>query len=211
MLVGGFVCSAAFYCQRCGKIHVHDVPYFLGAKRFSLRCAACAHEQAVLARWDKGRLEFRVPCVACGKEHVIGCSLAQLRRMELEKVYCSQDRFELGYIGQRRRIEELLAFNQAEFERLHPGDGMNFIGKQQILLEAVNRVHEFVSAGEVVCPCGSHDFIAQVGGNSVFLECSHCGSCAVVPAESESDLHRLVCGSSIGFFARTAHDKRWMG
>ena len=92
MLVGGVVCSMAFYCQRCGKIHVHDVPYFLGVKRFSLRCAGCGHEQALLVRGDKGRFEIHVPCVACNKEHVIACSLAQLRRMDLEKVYCSQDR-----------------------------------------------------------------------------------------------------------------------
>lgn len=210
MLVGGVVCSAAFYCQRCGRIHVHDVPYFLGVKRFSLRCAACAHEQAVLVRQAKGQMEIHVPCVACGKDHVTRFSLVQLRRMELEKVYCSKDRFELGYIGQRRRIEELLVFNQAEFERLHPADGMNFIGKQQILLEAVNRVHEFVAAGEIVCLCGSKDFSAQVGGNAVFLECSHCGRYAVIPAESAEDLQRLSCGSDIGLLARTAHDKRWL-
>ena len=114
MLVGGVVCSMAFYCQRCGKIHVHDVPYFLGVKRFSLRCAGCGHEQALLVRGDKGCFEVHVPCVACNKEHVIACSLAQLRHMDLEKVYCSRDRFELGYIGKRRRIEELLAFNQAD-------------------------------------------------------------------------------------------------
>ena len=208
MLLGGVVCSMAFYCRRCGKIHVHDVPYFLGVRRFSLRCAGCAHEQAVLVRGDRKRWEIHVPCVACGKEHVIRLSLAQLRRMELEKVYCSADCFELGYIGQRRRIEELLAFNQAEFERLHPADGANFIGKQQILLEAVNRVHEFVAAGDVVCPCGSHDFIAQVGGDSVFLECSHCGRSAVIPAESEADLRRLLCGSSIRFLAPMAPNKR---
>lgn len=208
MLVGGVVCSVAFYCRRCGKIHVHDVPYFPGMKRFSLRCADCSHEQAALVRQDKGRWEIHVPCVACGKEHVFSYSLVQLKRMKLEKVYCSQDRFELGYIGQRRRIEELLAFNQTEFERLHPSDGTNFIGKQQILLEAVNRVHEFVAAGEVACLCGSHDFIAQVRGDSVLLECGQCGSCAVIPAESASDLRRLVCGSAIGFLAPALHNKR---
>ena len=208
MLVGGVVCSAAFYCRRCGRIHVHDVPYFLGERQFSLRCAACGHEQAVLVRQGKKHWEIHVPCVACGKTHVLRGSLSQLRRMELEKVYCSKDRFELGYIGQRRRIEELLAFNQAEFESLHPADGTNFIGKQQILLEAINRVHEFVAAGEVACPCGSHDFVAQVDGNSVLLVCSHCGSYAVLPAESADDLARLACGFDIGFLAPAAHNKR---
>ena len=180
MLVGGVVCSAAFYCRRCGRIHVHDVPYFLGERQFSLRCAACGHEQAVLVRQGKKHWEIHVPCVACGKTHVLRGSLAQLRRMELEKVYCSKDRFELGYIGQRR----------------------------QILLEAINRVHEFVAAGEVACPCGSHDFIAQVDGNSVLLVCSHCGSYAVLPAESADDLARLACGFDIGFLAAAAHNKR---
>ncbi len=208
MLVGNVVCSVAFYCQRCGKIHVHDVPYFLGTKRFVLHCESCAHEQAVFVRQEKSRLEIRVACVACGREHAVSYRFSQLKRMRLEKVYCSKDHFELGYIGQRRFIEELLAFSQSEFEALHPAEGTNFIGKQQILLEAVNRVHEFAAAGEIVCPCGSHDFIAQVHGNSVLLECVSCGSHAILPAESAEDLRHLVHGGDIGFLAPALHGKR---
>lgn len=203
MLVGSVVCSVAFYCQRCGKIHVHNIPYFSGVKRFFLRCESCSHEQAEVFRQKRGHLEIRVSCVACGQEHIFSYSLAELRHMRLEKVYCGFDHFELGYIGSSRYIEEFLAFNQAAFEKIHPADGKNFIGKQQLLLEALNRVHDFAAAGEVACPCSSHEFIAQVCGNAVLLECSHCGSYAIISAESADDLKRLVCGAAIGFLAPT--------
>ena len=194
-------CSAAFYCQRCGRIHVQDIPYFSGRRRMVLECANCGHEQVVLLRRQGNMLEFQVPCVVCDTVHVSRYSLRQLRRIGLEKVYCSKDHFELGYIGRRRRIEELLAFNQAEFEALHPDDGKNFIEKQQLLLAAVNRVHEIAERGDIVCPCGSQDIAADIRGNSIVLECCHCGAYSVLRAENASDLARIGRGFDIGLAA----------
>ena len=195
------VCAAAFYCQRCGKIHVHDIPYFSGRKRLVLRCDSCAHEQAVLVRCSGRRVELTIDCVVCGTANTSVYSLKHLRHVQLERVFCCKDHFELGYIGRRRRIEELLAFNQAEFAALHPNDGQNFIEKQQILLEAVNRVHEIAERGDIVCPCGSQDIAADIRGNSIVLECCHCGAYSVLRAENASDLARIGRGFDIGLAA----------
>ena len=195
------VCSVAFYCQRCGNIHVRDIPYFLGTKQMVLRCANCRHEQAVLLRRDAHHLDIRLSCVVCGKQNEFRYSLQRLRRIGLEKVYCANDHFELGYIGRRKRIEELLTFNQAEFEALHPSDGKNFIEKQQILLEAWNRVHEMAADGDILCPCGSNAVTAFIEGNSILLECVHCGRFAVLRAENAEDLARLEFGTDVCFAA----------
>ena len=125
------VCSVAFYCQCCGKIHVHDIPYFSGKQRIVLRCGSCAHEQAVLLRCNRHRLEFSVGCVVCHTENTVMYSLKQLRHLQLEKIYCSGDHFELGYIGRRRCIEEFLDFNQAEFEALNPADGQYYMLREK--------------------------------------------------------------------------------
>ena len=113
-------CSAAFYCQRCGKVHVHDIPYFT-ANRTVLRCDRCGQTQVVCERNAGGRqIVFTVGCVLCGNESRAVYSLKSLPQIRLEKIFCQYDHFELGYIGRRRLIAELLAFNQAEFEALHP-------------------------------------------------------------------------------------------
>ena len=185
------VCSAAFYCQRCGRIHVLDIPYFCGQHRMVLQCANCGHEQAVVIWHAEHVLEFRLSCVVCDTVHVSRYPLRRLHRLGLEKVYCGKDHFELGYLGRRRRIEELLAFNEAEFEALHPDDGKHFIEKQQLLLAAVNRVHDIAARGGLQCPCGSHDIAIDIRGNSLVLECSHCGSYYILNADRSGELARL--------------------
>lgn len=196
MLVSS-VCAVAFYCQRCGRIHVHDVPYFSGTGRLVLRCDACGCEQVIItyksARW----LEFRVDCIGCGTENSFTFSLKELRRMKLEKIYCNEEHFELGYIGQRARIKELLAFNQAEFNALHPHDGTHFIEKQQILLEVLGRLQEMADLGDISCLCGSREVQAGIEGSSIVVECCHCGRSHLLKAESAEDLAGLCYGSQI--------------
>ena len=70
-----------------------------------------------------------------------------------------------------------------------------------ILLEALNRVHEFAIRHEILCPCGGHDFSAAVRGNSISLACRHCGRHSIISAENEEDLTRLETGFDIDFIA----------
>lgn len=195
------ICSLAFYCQRCGKIHIHDIPYFSGERRVMLHCDSCSYVQAVILRRSCNWLEISVTCVGCHTVNTVAYSLKQLRRLQLEKVYCVQDHFELGYLGRRRCIEELLAFNQAEFEALHPSDGKNFIEKQQILLEAVNRVHDIAAHGAIACPCGCKEIAVDIQGSSIVLECYRCGSYYVLPAANSADLMRLEKNLDIDLIA----------
>ncbi len=194
-------CSVAFYCQRCGRIHVQDIPCFPAWSGNVLRCDSCGHAQAVLERQPGGVIAITIGCVGCGTENRVAYPMKALLRLQLEKIYCRREHFELGYLGRRRRIEELLAFNQAEFEALHPNDGINFIEKQRVLLEALNRIHEMASRGAIACPCGSEEISADIRGNSIVLECGRCGSSYVLRAEKDGDLARLGRGFDIGLIA----------
>ncbi len=202
------VCSIAVYCQRCGKIHIYDIPYFFGTKRMALHCESCGYERAVLLRCAGNKLELSVECVVCRSVTRKVFEIKNLRRLKFEKLFCNQDNFELGYIGRRRQIEEMLAFNQAEFEALHPEDGKNFIEKQQFLLEAVNHVHDLAARGNVTCPCGSKEIEADIIGNSIILECQHCGSYNVLEVEGAEDLIRLERDCEIDLIAPQIHGKQ---
>lgn len=187
-------CCAAFYCQRCGQIHIHEIPYFSAARRTVLRCRTCGHEQAVLERLSMSRIAVTLGCVVCGTSNRFVFSLKSLHGVQLEKIYCTKDHFELGYIGRRRHIEELLAFNQAEFEALHPSDGKHFIEKQRVLLAVLNRVHEMASNGQISCPCGHGEILADIRDNSIVLSCAHCGSYYVLRTKKDKDIARIGRG-----------------
>ena len=186
------LCSVALYCQRCGQIHIHDVPYFAGQQDIGLQCRNCSHTQATVNLTKQRGLVLKTSCAACHSQNYITFPLSMIKRMKFEKIYCNHDNFELGYIGAWQNVAEFLDFNTAEFEALYPTDEYNFMPRQQILLEALNRVHDLAAGYGITCPCGSHDFIAEVADGSILLECTHCGGQAVIQANSAEDLGRLV-------------------
>lgn len=188
------LCSVALYCQRCGQIHVQDVPYFSGQGELPLLCGNCSQELALIRLLPQKGLQLRIPCGVCDTWNTFSYTLRQLKLLRFEKIYCREDHFELGYVGVWQAIAEFLDFNAAEYDALHPGDGDNFMGRQQVLLEAVNRVHDLVEREALICNCGSHDFTASVADGEIILECVHCGGYSLLPAAEAEDLKQLVPG-----------------
>lgn len=182
--------SIALYCQRCGKIQIHDISYFAPQnKPKPLRCS-CNHTQAVLARDASNRYFLQIPCGVCKAVYEKQMHLRYLQNLKFEKIYCKKDHFELGYIGKRKFIAEVLDFNQREFKELAAASDEP-IEQQQILLDVVNRVHDMAEQGNIVCPCGSEAIKAGLVGDTLFLECVRCGCYRAVAAKTEADLLRL--------------------
>lgn len=181
--------SVALYCQRCGKIEIHDVSYFTKQESAkTLRCS-CNHPQATLIRTASNQIKLQIPCGGCNSLHEANYKAKNLLKLKLEKIYCSKDFFELGYIGKREEIEEILAFTKREFERIIHSEEQ--IEKQQIFFEVINKLHDIAEQGGIVCPCESKAIEANLLGDSVILECLHCGSYCTVSAKDEDDLEKV--------------------
>ena len=193
-MIFNHLASVAFYCRRCGQIHIFDVPYFCGREQTTLICPNCAFPVATLAVKSRRGLVAEVDCGACGAVNVIDFPLKKLIGLRFEKIYCREDRFELGYIGRWQAIAEFLDFNAAEFDALNPGDDYNFVGQHQVLIEALNRVHDMAATRLIVCGCGGSDFTASVSERAILLKCADCGSVAKVAAENADDLRQLRAG-----------------
>ena len=57
------VCAIALYCQHCGSIHIHDIPFFAFEPASSIVCESCGHEKARLLRLPRGRIAVEAACV----------------------------------------------------------------------------------------------------------------------------------------------------
>lgn len=193
------LCSVAFYCQRCGQIEITDVPLFTGHGRQVLTCSHCGAEKAAIRFAPRSGLIVETTCGVCGSLNRFTYPLRKVKALRFEKIYCESDHFELGYIGRWQDIAEFLDFNAAEYDALHPQDAYNFMERQQILLEAFNRLHDFAEEGEILCPCGGHEFTADIAEDAIHLTCTRCGSYAVIPAVTAEDLRQLRPGCEIDF------------
>lgn len=140
-------------------------------------------------------MEFIIPCVVCQREQKHVYMMRQLTKVSFERIYCDHDRFELGYLGKRRRLEEFIRYNRLLSEQ----KGAHSLENLQQFLEGLNQVHDLVEMGEVICPCGHREFVARMIGTSIVLTCTYCGGEAEIPLDRPSALRRRRLGADITF------------
>lgn len=183
--------AVALYCQRCGKLHIHDFSYFMPMNKSIVLSCSCGHHKAILQRTMLNQVLLKIPCVVCDSVHQAVFSIKSLIRMKTEKIYCAKDHFELGYIGKRSRIEEMISFNKQVFASLEHDEAIEPIEKQQILLEVLNSLHDIAERGNISCACGGTAISADIVGNYVVLECCTCGNYHILSASTEEDIEWL--------------------
>ena len=73
-------CSLAFYCQRCGRIQLQDVPLFSGQMHFVMECGNCGHEMGKITLRPRKGLELKTECGVCNGKNRQTISWRQLKR-----------------------------------------------------------------------------------------------------------------------------------
>lgn len=183
--------AIAIYCQRCGKIHIHELSYFEPVNQKNILRCSCNCHQATIVRTAEHGFEIEIPCVVCDFGHKENFLPKALVKMKAEKIYCAKDHFELGYVGKKSKIEEILAFNQQRFALLNNESNEEQIESQQILLDVLNRLHDMAEHDEITCQCGAKGMTADIIGNSVILECCRCSGYYIVPAKTFIDFEKI--------------------
>ena len=191
------VTTIALYCPRCGKLNLHDISHFaVGHEPNDLVCS-CGYKQAAVMRAGAFQFELTIPCVMCQSTHHLFFDRRALRHIEVEKIYCPSENFELGFIGRHDAIEATRHLHKSEFCRLwQDGSSEEDIRSQQIVLEVLNKVHDIASEQHIYCMCGAHQMTADLLPEGVLLTCLSCGSYELIPA-TEAVLARLYETDSI--------------
>ena len=185
------VSTLALYCSRCGKIHMHNISRFnlKNAGRRNLLCS-CGQVQATITSSGERQCLLDIPCVLCQTNHIICLDSKRLWHADMDKIYCVQENFELGFIGARQIIAETVNKFTVEFEKVAADmdEYDDCILNPQVMLETLNKIHDMAARGGLHCRCGSSAIGAEVLPDGIALECAQCGGQLVIPAQSEGDL-----------------------
>lgn len=183
--------SVAFYCQRCGKIHVFDIPFLKNNNENILLCENCSHKIGSVKLSRNNEIIISAYCGVCKNENIFKYPIKNLKTESFEKLFCNNDNFEIGYIGRWESIAEFLDYTKAEYESLYPDDEEDFMDRQQILLEAVNLIHDLAQMRAIKCPCDNDKFKADIKEDSIVLKCENCQRYSIIPAKTSKDLERI--------------------
>lgn len=167
--------------------------------RFNLRnigsrklLCSCGQIQATITSSGDRQCLLDIPCVLCQKNHVICLDSKRLWRAEMDKIYCVQENFELGFVGARQVIVETINKYRVEFEKLASDmEYDDYVQNPQVMLETLNKIHDMAEKGELHCRCGSSAIGAEVLPDGIELECAQCGGQLLIPAQTEQDLTNI--------------------
>ena len=189
--------TLALYCSRCGKIELHIISRF-GLPDDGKRQLVCSCGQVQGAVTASGRREcfLRLPCPICEGSHLIRLSGRMLWQSGVERIYCPEQNFELGFVGEQDAAIRLISDNcyaaEALAREMDERDGEDDRRNSGIILEALNRIHDIAERGGVYCRCGSRDIRAEVSADGIELACDRCGGRRMVAVGKESDLADLA-------------------
>lgn len=189
--------TLALYCSRCGKIELHSISRFTmpNAGERQLTCS-CGQLQATIAAAGRKQCLLRIPCLVCEVSHIICLDTDTLWRTKVERIYCPEENFELGFVGESQAVAKMIADNSDAVEilarEMDEQDGEDCQGNSRIILEILNKVHDIAEQGGVYCRCGSSEIVAEVSVDAVELTCLQCGGHQAIPAKTETDLAQLA-------------------
>ncbi|MDD4600286.1 hypothetical protein SDC9_22936 [bioreactor metagenome] len=211
-MVIGTAATLALYCPRCGKIQKHDISRFAlrDSVRIDLACS-CGQIQATLTACRHQYL-LNIPCLVCQMNHIISLNKKKFWHTNFEKIYCARENLEMGFIGQKEKIEQKIADHKREFDsmvhELDVDDYGEYIENPPVLLEILNRVHDIAERGHIVCHCGKSAVEINLLPDGIELSCAHCGSHKIIEARREQDLAYIASLEKIELVAeRRSHQK----
>jgi hypothetical protein len=206
--------TLALFCSRCGKIHMHDFSRFTFKNRIGqpLTCT-CGQVQATIISMNSHQLLLDIPCVICQTNHVICIESKRFWQNNMDKIYCVQGNFELGFVGDKQKIADIVTRNKREFENLiyDMDDCGEYVENPQVMIEILNRIHDIAELGKVYCRCGSKAIEVELLPDGILLECSRCGGHVEIKAYDEKDLASMESVEKIEIIPprriRRKHDK----
>lgn len=187
------VSTLALYCSRCGKIELHEISHFtLQRSNGRSFICSCGQIQATVNSATCYQYLFSIPCVICETTHLVKLDRQLLGQAGINKLYCPQENIELGFVGERKVVEQTITADLKEIDKLITDiENDDFVQNPQVMFEIINKVHDIAEKGGLYCHCGRSAIEAAILPDCVELTCAHCGGRTIIPAQTEQDRFRI--------------------
>lgn len=184
--------TIALYCVHCGKIELHDISLFQINKHSLTLFCSCGKMQGTVSRNLRGFYLLKIPCVICDTTHLLSIESKKFWCVKLDKLYCTHENIEIGFIGKRSNIEKQLETYKHELEVLcQEMNDDEDVCNPPVMFEILNMIHDYAENDKIYCTCGSHIYDIEVLNDSIELRCSDCNSHLVINACTEEDAKKL--------------------
>jgi len=183
----------SYICPRCRQSVIVERDVFaLAAAPAHIKCPCGKSELSV--EFMPQRVRLSVPCVYCGRDHLVSCPSHAFLRERALAFSCTASGLDCCYVGEQeavfaamRRLEETV--DVLESEAGAQGMFLNDLVMEEILEE----LRDIGRRDGISCTCGSRAWNLKINYSSVELTCARCGAGLKIPAATMSDIEDLCC------------------
>ncbi len=184
--------SLATRCSGCGRLEINQINIFQlsGQKELTYSCQ-CGRGKIDVVR-DRGEVHLTAYCLVCDRRHDLVVSDSRFWNIHnVSNLTCPRTGLNLGYYGGYALLQQEVDRQQKELEMLADGLGFDDFADPEIMLMALDILHDFAAGGDLICECGSSEVSIDLFSDFIQLTCQRCQGFLSLPAGDQEDVGRL--------------------
>lgn len=188
----------AYICPHCRQSVIVEKDLFsLAASTAHIQCPCGKSE--VTVDFLPNRVQMKVPCLFCGREHTVSCSSRAFIREKALAFSCAASGLDCCYVGEEGPVYAATARLEQAVDKLteEAGEKRGAFLDEIVMHEVLSEIRDIAARGGISCACGSKDWTFQVNYSSVDLICAQCGAQMRIPAATADDIDDICCKHTI--------------
>ena len=178
----------SYICPNCLQSVIVERDLFsLAAAPNHIKCPCGKSELQV--EFLPNRVQLRVPCLFCGREHAVSCSTHAFIREKALAFSCAASGLDCCYVGEEGPVYAATARLEQAVDKLgaDAADQGAFLDSL-VMEEVLSELKDIAKRDGISCTCGSRWWSFQVNFSSVDLICQDCGAQMRIPAATADDI-----------------------
>ena len=188
----------AYTCPHCRQSVIVEKDLFsLAASTAHIQCPCGKSE--VTVDFLPNRVQMKVPCLFCGREHTVSCSSRAFIREKALAFSCAASGLDCCYVGEEASVFAAMRRLEETVDKLteEAGEERGAFLDEIVMHEVLSEIRDIAARGGISCACGSKDWTFQVNYSSVDLICAQCGAQMRIPAATADDIDDICCKHTI--------------
>lgn len=189
--------TLAYICPVCRQpVIIARSAFQLAASSSELPCP-CGRSSLRIAL-DGERARLSVPCLPCGRDHTVVCSVSALMRERVLALSCAATGLDCCYIGDEGPVFAAMKRLEGAADKLEAdAEARGTFLDELVMHEVLSELKEIAARDGISCACGSHRWKLQVNFSSIDLFCADCGAAMRIPAATADDIDDICCRTKL--------------
>jgi len=151
-----------------------------------------------VSKGECGDYRVKIPCIACGNEHMFVFSRRDMLNKDINVFCCPETGMQFCFIGKDETVRKRIDSLEKELDEIIDAFGYDsYFVNTQVMFDSLNKIHDIAEQGNLFCECGSDDIEVVLLSDKICLKCRRCEGNTTIYAASNEDLKDVLMRQQI--------------